>query len=55
MAILQRRRAALEAGAALLLVRESLTAEELPFRAEYTPTLTPVPPSSIIPPEALAS
>ncbi|MDH4380317.1 MAG: ATP-dependent zinc metalloprotease FtsH [Gammaproteobacteria bacterium] len=55
MAILQRRRAALEAGAALLLVRESLTAEELPFRAEYTPTLTPVPPSSIILPEALAS
>lgn len=55
MAILQRRRAALEAGAALLLAREPITAEELPFRAEYTPTLTPVPPSSIIPAEALAS
>lgn len=51
-AILQRRRPALDAGAALLLVRESLSADELPFDAEFTPALTASGPSSIIPDRA---
>jgi len=51
-AILQRRRPALDAGAALLLARESLSADELPFDAEFTPALTAPDPSSIIPDRA---
>ena len=53
-AILRRRRQALDDGAALLLARESLAADELPFAAEYPPPLTAAIPSSIIPTGAMA-